>query len=483
MTRLQFRVATTGAFCLNQVDPVLLTAIKAKLFALVLLMLQPVNIAHAEWPEQSCSSRHRIPVTISATAGTHSTETRIDLDSSDFPADYTFSADGDDVRVFQSDDVTPVDFVVAGWNSTARSAVIYTRMAPISSGSSELVYIYFGDSGLSAGSSAAAVFPDQGLRLRSRITTADPTSAASGLAAFAAATTDVDDSIRPSVSGLNNRSLGGTNGNYGWCVSAVINVTAATAGLWGFRYGADFGRGGHLYVSGQALEEDWNDDLWWANNYANTGETLEGTVNLSPGWHRYEALGFEGCCDGPTGFQAQAPGGAWLDLATVNFVMRGAQCVNLTSAVTVAPVESCSTQLNLTKTVEVDSSSNSNYLIPGSTVRYSIVVTNPGQSVDAATLVLTDVFPADVSLLVTGTGAFTFTEGANPSGLGFAYGGPTSSSDSVEFSIDGTNFNYTPSSPSDDNVTHIRIRPTGVLNPNNSGAIPSFTIGLLGIVR
>lgn len=441
------------------------------------------SVSYAQWPEQSCSLRHRIPVTITAVSGIHSTETRIDLTSTDFPADYLFTSAGDDVRVFAADDISLVDFVVTGWNATARTATIYTRMPPLGSGSSELVYIYFGDNSLPSASSAASVFPDVGLRLRSRVTTTDPTSAASGLAAFAATTVDVDNSIRPSVSGLNNRALGGTNGNYAWCVSAIVNVTPATAGVWGFRYGADFGRGGHLYVSGQPLEEDWNDDLWWGGNYANTGETLEGTVTLSPGWHRYEALGFEGCCDGATGFQAQAPGGAWQDLATANFVMRGAQCVNLTSAVSITSAESCSTDLALSKTVTVDASSESTLSIPGSTVRYDITVNNPGQSVDPATLVLTDLFPPDVALVVTGPDAFVFTEGATPSGMGFSYAGPASLTDSVEFSTDGNNFVYVPTSPVDDAVTHIRLRPTGTLNPNNSGAIPSFSISILGVIR
>ena len=68
--------------------------------------------AHAEWPEQSCSFAHRIPVTISATGAAHAIETKIDLQSSDFPADYVFSTAGDDVRVFASDDITPVDFFI-----------------------------------------------------------------------------------------------------------------------------------------------------------------------------------------------------------------------------------------------------------------------------------------------------------------------------------------------------------------------------------
>ncbi len=461
-------------------------AISAPTFVCLLVCFSFLSIppaAYAQWPEQSCSLRHRIPVTITAVSGTHDTETRIDLTSTDFPADYTFSTSGEDIRVFRADDLTPVDFVVAGWDSVARSAVIYTLLPPIGSGSSELIYIYFGDESLGSADNAPAVFPSAGVRLRSRVSSADPTSAATALAAFAAATTDVDDSVRPSVTGLNNRALGGSNGNFGWCVSAVVNVTAATAGTWGFRYGADFGRGGHLYVSGQALEEDWNDDLWWAGNYANTAETLQGNITLAPGWHRYEALGFEGCCDGPVGFQARPPGGAWQDLSSSNFNMRGAQCVNLTANINVAAAESCTTSLSLAKTVAVDATSATNFYIPGSVVRYDIEVENPGQPVDPTTLVVTDAFPAEVAVVTSGAGAFAFTDGAVPSGVTFTYSGPASTTDSVEFSIDGTDFGYVPNDPSDSAVTHIRFRPTGSLNPSTGAASPSFTISILGVVQ
>ncbi|MEP3891630.1 MAG: CCXG family PEP-CTERM protein [Hellea sp.] len=440
-------------------------------------------ISHAEWAEQSCSFPHRIPVAITASAAGHNTETRIDLVNADFPAAYVFSATGNDVRVFESDDLTPVDFVVAEWDDVARTASIYVRLPAIPASASETIYIYLGDNGLGSGSNAAIVFPNIGVRLRSRISTADPVSPADGLAAFTAATIDVDNSVRTSISGLNNQALGGTNGNYGWCVSAVLNVTSATAGNWGFRYGGDFGRGGHLYVRGQQLEEQWNDDLWWANNYANTAETLEGNITLPVGWHRYEALGFEGCCDGPTGFQARAPGGAWQDLSTTNFPLRASQCINPSATVSVAAHESCSNTLDASKIVVIDGSSPSPYAIPGAIVRYDLNVINPGISVDSNTLHLTDVFPSDVALVTSGAGAFDFTDGPFTSGLSYNYAGPTNMTDSVEFSIDGSDFTYVPSAPNDTDVTHVRFKPSGVFNPNDAGDKPSFTIGILGIVR
>ncbi|WP_084168943.1 CCXG family PEP-CTERM protein [Hellea balneolensis] len=443
----------------------------------------PYSTAKAEWAEQSCRFPHRIPVTITASATGHNTETRIDLESADFPSAYIFSPLGNDVRVFQSDDTTPVDFVVTAWDDVARRGTLYVRLPAISSGASETIYIYLGDNGLGSGSNASIVFPDIGMRLRSRISTVDPVSPADALAAFTAATVDVDNSVRPSISGLNNRAVGGTNGDYGWCVSAVLNVTPATAGVWGFRYGADFGRGGHLYVRGQELEEQWNDDLWWANNYANTAETLEGTVNLPVGWHRYEALGFEGCCDGPTGFQAMAPGGTWQDLSSANFPLRASQCVNPSATVTVSAHESCSNTLGALKTVEIDASSPSPYAIPGAIVRYDLNVINEGISVDSNTLTLTDVFPEDVALVTSAPGAFNFTDGPHISGLSFNYNGAADMTDSVEFSVDGTDFTYVPNVPTDTDVTHVRFNPSGTFNPNDAGDKPSFTISILGEVR
>lgn len=434
---------------------------------------------NAEWLQQSCAFPHRIPVTLTASSAGHNAEIRIDLTNSDFPTSYTFSSSGDDIRVFESDDTTPVDYVIAGWDAIGRSATIYIRMPSMPPNTSEMIYIYLGDNSLGAGDTANIVFPDIGVRLRSRVSTADPTDAVSGRAAFEAALTDVYDDVRTTVSGLNNRALGGTNGDFGWCISAILNVTPATSGNWDFRYGGDFGRGGHLYVSGQALEEDWNNDLWWAGNYNNTAETLSGSITLDEGWHRYEALGFEGCCDGGVGFQARSPGGSWQDLSSTNFALRGAQCIAEQVTISIGAHESCSTSLNATKTVLVDSSSPSPYALPNSIMRYNLNIENSGQAVDAGTVVLTDTFPTDVALIVT-PGSFTFADGTVTSGLGFVYSGPASTTDNVSFSIDGVNFTYTPTLPTDALVTHIRFSPTGTFNPNSAGNKPSFTISLLG---
>ena len=362
-----------------------------------------------------CMNTHRTMVTVTANASGHSDETRIDLAASDFPADYNFTSDGRDVRVvLASDDLTPVDHIVTGWDGFTRTGTIYVKLPALGPLSSTSVYIYYGDSALTSLGDVDAVFPSSGLRLRSRVSSADPADTASARAAFASATTDVSDQVYSSITGLNNRALGGTNGNFGWCISAMIEVTPATAGVWGFRYGADFGHGGHLYMRETELEQQWNDDLWWAGNYVDTTQTLEGTIALDAGWHRYEALGFEGCCDGPVGWQARAPGGAWQDMSSSNFSMRATQCVSTTVTLSTAAPQSCSAEPDIEKAVTVLSDpvgSLSPFALPGSIVEYAIDVTNDGRRLDDGTVSITDNLPEDIKLIVAGPSAFELVDG------------------------------------------------------------------------
>lgn len=437
-----------------------------------------------------CLNAHRNLITVTAGPAGHSEEIRIDLASTDFPASYTFTPDGADVRVvLASDDTTPVDHIVTGWNAVTRTGTIFIKLPTLAPSSSTAVYIYYGDASLSSEGDVDAVFPITGLRLRSRVSTVDPTDAITARTAFANATADVYDQVRTSVSGLNNRALGGANGNYGWCISAMVEVTAATEGLWGFRYGADFGYGGHLYVRGTELEQQWNDDLWWAGNFNNTSETLEGDIYLEPGWHRYEALGFEGCCDGPVGWQARAPGGAWQDLSTANFSMRATRCVVTTVTVATDPASSCATQPNATKSVTVISDplgTASPHALPGAVVEYTISVTNDGQRLDDGSMVITDELPPDIRLMVGGAGAFQFLDGATSSDLSLSFVDASNAGDDVSFSTDGIDFSYVPSPAADGTdaaITHVRFNLHGAMRQRVDGiADPSFSLIFRAIV-
>ena len=258
----------------------------------------------------SCEWSHSITLTATAGAGGYDDEIKVELGAGDFPAGYIMSANGDDLRVFASDNTTPIAFFISRWDAVAQQATIYIRPPAIAAGTSASYNLFLGNGLILSGSSATGVFPATGIRVLSRVSSANPTNAASAYAALAVETSTIADVVRADVFRINNRTFGGSANNFGMCISTMINVPPSQAGTWSFRAGVDFGRGGHFLLNETVLESDWNTDLWWRLNF-NDPDVLEGSRTLSSGWHRLEVLGFEGCCDGPIQIQARAPGGAF----------------------------------------------------------------------------------------------------------------------------------------------------------------------------
>lgn len=133
--------------------------------------------------------------------------------------------------------------------------------------------------------------------------------------------------------------------------------------------------------------------------------------------------------------------------------------------------------------------------IPGAFVQYSLTVTNPANvSVDADTVIMGDVLPANVSLIVSSLyqqqnypnarGPFQYIDGqradgstGTASGLGFTFTSLSSTTDSADFSNDGTTFTYTPTPAAnftDATVKAVRFRMFGTMAPNSS-----FTLNFL----
>lgn len=117
--------------------------------------------------------------------------------------------------------------------------------------------------------------------------------------------------------------------------------------------------------------------------------------------------------------------------------------------------------------------------IPGSVQRYRVTVANTGVgAVDASTLVIADLVPANAELVVAGGPGdpVQFFDGTVPSGLTFAY------ATNVTFSSQpggAPPYNYVPVanlSGVDPNVTALRIAPSGAMAGAASGNDPSFSV-------
>jgi hypothetical protein len=117
--------------------------------------------------------------------------------------------------------------------------------------------------------------------------------------------------------------------------------------------------------------------------------------------------------------------------------------------------------------------------VPGSFQRYRVTVTNTGVgSVDASTLVIADVVPANAELFVaSGAGnPVQFFDGAIPSGLTFNYGTQVTYSNQPG---GAPPYSYVPTADGngvDPAVTALRIAPSGAMNPAAGANQPSFSV-------
>jgi parallel beta-helix repeat protein len=122
---------------------------------------------------------------------------------------------------------------------------------------------------------------------------------------------------------------------------------------------------------------------------------------------------------------------------------------------------------------------------PGATKTYVVTVTNQGAgSVDSNTVMVSDPIPSNTKLFVgnlggPGSGPVAFVNGTPSSALTWTFSGLANLTDDLEFSNDGgTTWTYVPVADGqgcDAAVTHIRMRPKGVMPGNGSGN-PSFQL-------
>lgn len=123
--------------------------------------------------------------------------------------------------------------------------------------------------------------------------------------------------------------------------------------------------------------------------------------------------------------------------------------------------------------------------IPGAVVQYSIVAINQGKgATDNNSVVIADAVPENTSFIVSNfdgstNGPLKFSDAASPnnSGLSYNFSALNSSTDGLEFSLDGTDYSYSPVADvngTDSNIRFFRIRPTGAMGAAGSTNLPQF---------
>lgn len=473
---------------------------KALTRLLLILLLLPLPAA-AWW---NCDWDYRFSIGISGSGGSLSDyQVRLDLNSGNVPATFDWNLQGDDLRLVDQDDLTELDFFIEQWDSISQTAVVWVRLTTLPA-AGRSIYAYYGAPAGTSSSSTVLTFTEPGLKFHTRRSTANPSNRAAAEAAFDAAPDGVNGYGCKFVSdyvNISNRSEFGPpnrSNDIGLFAEAFFEVGAGQTGVWNFRYGADFGSGGGLYVDDVALDEKWNDDLWWAYNWNNTGEILQGSINLSAGNHSIRILGFEGCCDGGLTVQFQRPGGPWLDMSLANISMASRKCPIFEPAISYGAEESSTCpDMSIVRSIDTYSdpfNGTTNAMsIPGAVMLNTVTLGNAGTGpVDADSVIITEAIPANVDLRVADydgatVGPVEFVEGSPASGMTFVFISLGSTTDDVEFSSDGgASYGYTPTANvngADPSVTHIRIRPSGTFQGDSGAGAPNAMFNFKTIVE
>lgn len=119
------------------------------------------------------------------------------------------------------------------------------------------------------------------------------------------------------------------------------------------------------------------------------------------------------------------------------------------------------------------------YDIPGAILRYTLIVTNfSAFALDNDSVILTDPLPPEIAL-VTGEPVVSISNNPGTTGLTINYSNRSDLGDQVEFSTDGSNYNYQPiqdGNNTDPAVKYLRIRSKGIFKAAAGGVNPGFSI-------
>ena len=454
------------------------------LFSFILFVMSQTSQA---WFDCNWHFQSKVVITEQTGSNLSNYQVLLTLNAASMQANYQWSNSGNDLRVLDSNDNTHLDYYVQSWNAATKQAEIWVKVPYLPANGSRVVYLYYGNQTVTTTGNASVTLTQPGIKFHTRRSTSNPNNKAAAFNFFNAANDNVAGygcKFIPNFTNISNKNqfTPSTNNNFVAYSETFFEVKPNESGSWSIRYGSDFGRGGGLYIDGMPLDEKWNTDLWWSYNWAHP-DVLQGSMILSPGYHRLEVIGFEGCCDGGITVQYKKPVGAYQTYTTGNIDIVSSKCpaVEPTSAITTTSYNP--PNLKISKTSQVISDpvnlNNNPKRIPGARVRYTITVTNTGAAVDLDSINIKDPVPAN-TLLQLANPDFSFQDGSPASGLNFVYSGATSTTDDVSFSNNnGSTFSYqaTPDAQNTDtSVTHFQLSPKGRLGCSNTGQPIIFSL-------
>jgi hypothetical protein len=226
-------------------------------FLLFVSCLSSADTLDCDWPFQS-------QFNITDESGQEFTDyqIKIELSGSDLNSLYAWTVDGYDLRVLANDG-SPLEFWIDEWDQATETMEIWVRFSSITANSTTSIYLLYGNENATALANVPFTFIEPGIKFH--------TKPSSGSVSSSDTRTDLIsefESIADTGTGSNgdgctfindfdaitrNRQFGGaTSLNFLALTESYFEVDET--GIWEFRYGADFGGGGALYVDNTELD-------------------------------------------------------------------------------------------------------------------------------------------------------------------------------------------------------------------------------------
>lgn len=446
-----------------------LPALVAVFFALGALAPRP---ALAWW---NCAWTSRVALDVSAAAPGSNVVVEAALPAASLPG-YPWTATDASLRVVDQDDATLLPHFSEPRPGSVQRLRVWFQVPAIGP-TPRRVWLYYNNTAATS-TATSAIFTATGLRQQTKQLTA---SSHASLAAFfgqfdaASSPAGYGCTVLPNYVNRTNGNVFGSTANIHFSTMFFLDVPSNQTGTWRFRLGPDYGLGGALYVNSTALQQAWGTDLWWNNDFGNTGQILTGSISLSAGRHLVYAYGSEACCDGTQTMQFDRPGGGttWLDVSTANLAIVAPSCpVAGLATVRVADTALLSVAQAVTTFSDPLAGTSNAKSIPAARKRYTVSVRDAGnaRAIDSNTVAVVVPVPANTRLYVrdlgaTGSGPVQFLNGTPASGLTYTYVSLASTTDDLDFSNNGgSTWTYVPTPDAngvDGAVTHLRVRPKG----------------------
>jgi len=328
------------------------------------LLLSLILVSQFSLATLECQWPYKTTISVQENSGSSLTNYQVLLriSGSQLHPNYDWSSAGDDLRILDQDDNTAVPFYIDNWNAANQTAEVWIKLTTLPANSTRNLYLYYGKSDANPLAQVPPVFDRPGIRFHTRRSLTNPTNKQQAFAAFDASNDNNNGygcKFVTDFTNVTNRDNFGNSRDFIAYSQSYFEVKPSEAGEWSFRYGADFGRGGGIYVDGQPLQEKWNSNLWWAGSWGNTSETLYGSITLAAGYHKIEVIGSEDGNDGGITAQFCKPGSrcrpdrsrdGWQAFATNNIDIRSYSCPIAEPTISFSSSSSCAVDLQLSAT-------------------------------------------------------------------------------------------------------------------------------------